>query len=58
VAPGQDGDPDLERQRADIEDAFRQGWRPAGAGQPRVLTERAYAEARNILGHGGKPDSA
>jgi hypothetical protein len=53
VAPGQDSDPELERQRAEVEDAFRQGWRPADAGRPRVLTERAYAEARTILGHGG-----
>jgi hypothetical protein len=53
VAAGQDSDPELERQRADIEGAFRHGWRPAGAGQPRVLTERAYAEARNLIGRGG-----
>jgi hypothetical protein len=46
-------DSELEHQRAEIEDAFRQGWRPAGVGQPRALTERAYAEARNILGRGG-----
>ncbi len=46
-------DQELEYQRADIEEAFRQGWRPAGAGQPRALTERAYAEARNLLGRGG-----
>jgi hypothetical protein len=46
-------DEELEHQRAGIEEAFRQGWRPAGAGQPRVLTERAYAEARKLLGHGG-----
>ena len=29
------------------------GWRPIGAGKPRVLTERAYTEARNVLDHGG-----
>ena len=52
MAPGQDGDPDLERQRADIEAAFRYGWRPVGVGEPRVLTERAYAEARKLLGRG------
>jgi len=53
VARGPDGDLELERQRTEIAAAFREGWRPAGAGQPRVLTEDAYAEARNILGHGG-----
>ena len=53
VATGEDGDPDLERQRADIEAAFRYGWRPVGVGEPRVLTERAYAEARKLLGRGG-----
>lgn len=53
VAPGQDGDPELERLRAEIEDAFRLGWRSADDGRPRVLTERAYAEARKLLGHGG-----
>jgi hypothetical protein len=46
-------DQELEHQRANIEEAFRQGWRPPGAGQPRVLTDRAYAEARNLLGRGG-----
>jgi hypothetical protein len=46
-------DPELEHQRAEIEDAFREGWRPAGAGQLRALAERAYAQARNILGRGG-----
>jgi hypothetical protein len=46
-------DPELEHQSAEIEDAFRQGWRPIGAGQPRALTERAYAQARAILSHGG-----
>jgi hypothetical protein len=46
-------DQELEHQRADIETAFRQGWRPADAGQPRVLTERVYAQARKILGRGG-----
>jgi hypothetical protein len=53
VASGLDGDPELERQRAEIATAFREGWRPAGAGQPRVLTERAYAQARAVLAHGG-----
>ena len=45
--------PGLEQQRAEIEAAFRQGWRPIGAAKPRVLTGRAYAEARKVLGHGG-----
>jgi hypothetical protein len=53
VASGPVGDPGLERQRAGIAAAFREGWRPAGAGQPRVLTEHAHAEARNVLGQGG-----
>ena len=46
-------DPELEHQRAEIEDAFRQGWRPMTAGQPRALTERTYAQALTILSHGG-----
>jgi hypothetical protein len=44
---------ELEHQRAGIEDAFRQGWRPIGTGQLRALTERACAQARAILSHGG-----
>lgn len=39
---------DLEFQRAAIDRDFRRGW-PL----PDVLTERAYAEARKVLGHGG-----
>ena len=46
--------PGLEQQRAEIETAFRQGWRPIGTGKPRGLTERAYAEARKVLDHGGR----
>jgi hypothetical protein len=46
-------DPELERQRAEIEAAFRDGWTPHGAGEPRVLTERDYAEARRVLDRGG-----
>jgi hypothetical protein len=42
------------QQAAGIKAAFREGWRPAGAGQPRVLTEDAYAHARDVLGHGGR----
>jgi hypothetical protein len=45
--------PGLDGQHAAIEGAFAHGWRPVGAGEPRVLTERAYADARRILGHGG-----
>jgi hypothetical protein len=39
---------DLESQRAVIDRDFRQGW-----SLPDVLTERACAEARRVLGHGG-----
>jgi len=46
-APGLDGQHEM------IEGTFAQGWRPVGAGEPRVLTERAYADARKILGRGG-----
>lgn len=48
-----ESDPELEDQRAKIEAAFRDGWTPHGAGEPRVLTERDYAEVRGILGQGG-----
>jgi hypothetical protein len=44
----QEPEGDLEFQRAAIDRDFRQGW-----ALPDVLTERAYAEARKILGHGG-----
>jgi len=44
---------DLEFQRAAIERALRHGWASPEDGRPRVLTERAYAEARKLLGHGG-----
>jgi len=46
-------DSGLEQQRAAVETAFRGGWVPAGAGEPRALTERAHAEARKVLDHGG-----
>jgi hypothetical protein len=45
--------PGIEPLRAEIETGFREGWQPIGAGKPRVLTERAYAEARRILTQGG-----
>jgi hypothetical protein len=44
---------DLERQRAEIEAEFRQGLVPADAGQSRVLSPAAHAEARKILDRGG-----
>jgi hypothetical protein len=53
VVPRPDSDAGLERQRAQIETSFREGWRPVGAGEPRVLTARAHAEARKILNDGG-----
>lgn len=46
-------DPELEPQRAAIAAAFRDGWRAPDAGEPRVLTERAHAEARRVLDRGG-----
>ncbi len=46
-------DQELDHQRAQIEDAFRHGWRSADDGLPRVLTDHAYAQARTILSHGG-----
>ena len=49
----QDPDSDLEFQRDAIARAFREGWVPMGVGEPRVLTERDYAEARKLLGRGG-----
>jgi hypothetical protein len=49
----QDPDGDLEFQCAAIDRAFRQGWTSPDDGKPRVLSERAYAEARRILDHGG-----
>jgi hypothetical protein len=48
-----DNDPELERQRSMIAAAFRDGWRPMAAGEPRVLTERDHAEVQAILGRGG-----
>jgi hypothetical protein len=44
--------PGLDGQRAVIEIVLV-GWEPAGGWKPRVLTERAYAEARKVLGRGG-----
>jgi len=53
MAPGLDSESGLERQRAEVEAAFRQGWRPMGARKPCVLTECAYTEARKVLDHRG-----
>lgn len=44
--------PGLDGQRAVIEMVLV-GWEPIGGWKPRVLTERAYTEARKILGRGG-----
>lgn len=49
----QEREGDLEFQRDAITLAFRHGWASPEDGRPRVLTERAYAEARRILDHGG-----
>jgi hypothetical protein len=48
------GQAELELQRACIEAAFRGGWLPEGAGQPRVLTASAHAEARRFIDSGGR----
>ena len=44
--------PGLDGQRAVIEMVLV-GWEPIGGWKPRVLTERAYTEARKVLGRGG-----
>lgn len=46
-------DPELEHQRARMEAAFRDGWRPYDHGQPRILTEREYTATRKVLDLGG-----
>lgn len=53
VTAARTDDSELEQQRAEVEAAFREGWVPLGAGEPRVLGERVYAEARKVLDHGG-----
>jgi hypothetical protein len=45
-------DAELSKQRAVIESGFREGWVPQGVGEPRVLNERGYAEARKIIDEG------
>jgi hypothetical protein len=52
VAPGQDSDRELERQRAAIEDTFRERWVPHQPGEPQILTERACAEAHKTPARG------
>jgi len=51
---GRDRDSELEQQRAQVETAVRGGWVPVGTGEPRVLTVRAYAEARTVISRGGR----
>ena len=46
-------DAELQSQRSTIGAAFEGGWRPVGAGQPRVLSERDYTDARRIVDQGG-----
>jgi len=53
LAVTQEPEDDLEFQRGAIARAFRDGWRSPEDGRARVLTERAYAEARKLLGQGG-----
>jgi hypothetical protein len=53
VPLGRDSDSELEQQRASVEADFREGWVPAGVGEPRVLTKHDYAEARKVLSSGG-----
>ena len=53
MIPEPDSAAELEVLRIEHARAFREGWQPAGAGEPRVLTEQAYAAARQLLDHGG-----
>ncbi len=43
----------MQRQRAEIEAAFRERWPPPDAGRPRVLAMPAWAEACRVIRHGG-----
>jgi hypothetical protein len=45
--------PGLDGQYDGLEAAFALGWRPVGVGEPRFLTERAYADARRVVSRGG-----
>lgn len=53
VTARQASDSELEQQQAAIEADFREGWIPRGVGEPRLLTERDYTEARKIIEQGG-----
>ena len=53
MTPEPDNDPELERQRTDIETAFRERWLPLDVSKPRILTEHVYAEARTFIDQGG-----
>ena len=49
-----DNDPELERQRAEVEAAFRERWVPLPGSEPQLLTERDYAKARRFIAQPGK----
>jgi hypothetical protein len=49
---GEPGFPDLSPARRH-RSVIPEGWRPRAGGRPRVLTERAYAEARQLFSRGG-----
>jgi hypothetical protein len=52
MTPEPDNDPELERQRADIETAFRVRWLPLDVTKPRILTEHVHAEAHRFIDRG------
>ncbi len=54
MAPGPGSEPGIERQRAEIEAAFRERRPPPDAGKSRSLTVPAWAEARRVISHGGQ----
>ncbi len=53
MTPEPDSDPELERQRSDIENAFRERWLPLDVTKPRILAEHVYAEARRFIDQRG-----
>jgi hypothetical protein len=53
MTPEPHNDPELERQRTDIETAFRERWLPLDVSKPRILTEHVYAEAHQFIDQGG-----
>jgi len=53
MTPEPDNDLELERQRTDIETAFREGWLPLDVSKPRILTEHVYAEAHQFIDQRG-----